>query len=64
MASNAVANPEMFAPLREKLPKGRVLLPGDNGYDDSLKRWSATCVKPAVSFPSFFRPFKEPSSTD
>lgn len=38
-----------FESLRQQLSQGRVLLPGDDGYDDSLKRWSATCIKPAVS---------------
>ncbi|KAK6079201.1 FAD binding domain protein [Seiridium cupressi] len=38
-----------FEELRASLQEGDVLLPGDAGYDDSLKRWSATCVKPAAA---------------
>ncbi|KAJ4131068.1 hypothetical protein NW768_006609 [Fusarium equiseti] len=38
-----------FSSLRAKLVQGRVLLPGDEGYDESLKRWSITCVKPAAA---------------
>jgi hypothetical protein len=37
-----------FEELRTALREGDVLLPGDAGYADSLKRWSATCEKPAV----------------
>jgi hypothetical protein len=40
---------ELFQTLREKVPDGRVLVPGDEGFEDSLKRWSATSNKPAVS---------------
>lgn len=39
---------------------GTVLLPGDAGYDASLERWSATCVKPAVSVPGLSRCLCEP----
>ncbi|KAF7562972.1 hypothetical protein G7046_g1175 [Stylonectria norvegica] len=38
---------EPYAALRKELSKGRLLLPGDDGYEASLKRWSLTCVKPA-----------------
>ena len=38
-----------FAPLKSALPEGSVLLPGDAGYDEHIQRWSATCVKQAVS---------------
>ncbi|KAH8204471.1 hypothetical protein TruAng_001387 [Truncatella angustata] len=34
--------------LRNSIRKGDVLVPGDEGYFDSLERWSATCVKPAA----------------
>lgn len=37
-----------FSSLRNKLVQGRLLLPGDEGFDESLQRWSLTCVKPAV----------------
>ncbi|KAF4955717.1 hypothetical protein FSARC_11778 [Fusarium sarcochroum] len=40
---------DKFSSLREKLVQGRVLLPGDEGYDESLQRWSLTCVKPAAA---------------
>lgn len=40
---------QRFEPLRELLTQGRVLIPGDDGYDDSLKRWSSTCIKPAAA---------------
>jgi hypothetical protein len=35
--------------LKNALHKGKVLLPGDDGFEERLARWSATCVKPAVS---------------
>ncbi|KAI1854482.1 hypothetical protein JX266_000600 [Neoarthrinium moseri] len=38
-----------FEDLRALLKEGDVLVPGDAGYDDSLKRWSATSVKPAAA---------------
>jgi hypothetical protein len=37
-----------FASLSTKLVQGRLLLPGDEGFEESLQRWSLTCVKPAV----------------
>lgn len=40
---------ETFASLRKALTKGRLLLPGDDGYEQSLNRWSSTCIIPAVS---------------
>ncbi|CAM1504073.1 Fc.00g016640.m01.CDS01 [Cosmosporella sp. VM-42] len=40
---------EKFQALRKEFSKGRVLLPGDEGYDASLERWSLTCVKPAAA---------------
>jgi hypothetical protein len=45
-------------PAFRKEINGEVLLPGDQGYEDSLQRWSATCVKPAVStiYDAEFRP--------
>ncbi|KAH6654367.1 hypothetical protein BKA67DRAFT_658670 [Truncatella angustata] len=38
-----------FEELRVSIKEGDVLLPGDAGYDDSLKRWSATSIKPAAA---------------
>lgn len=43
---------DKFSSLREQLQQGKLLLPGDEGYDDSLKRWSNTCIKPAVGQPN------------
>ncbi|KAB5513563.1 hypothetical protein GE09DRAFT_1208921 [Coniochaeta sp. 2T2.1] len=40
---------DKFSVLRKKLTKGCVLLPGDDGFDDSLQRWSATCVLAAAA---------------
>lgn len=37
-----------FTRLRESIPLGEVLLPGDAGYEEKLQRWSAACVKRAV----------------
>jgi FAD/FMN-containing dehydrogenase len=37
-----------FEDLRELIPKAIILVPGDARYEDSLKRWSASCVKPAA----------------
>ena len=34
--------------LREALPGAEILAPGEPGYEDSLKRWSASCIKPAA----------------
>ncbi|KAK0384077.1 hypothetical protein NLU13_8166 [Sarocladium strictum] len=44
-----MASLEKFAELRKTLQKGKVLLPGDDDYDVRLRRWSATCVKPAAA---------------
>ncbi|KAH8666901.1 hypothetical protein BX600DRAFT_549886 [Xylariales sp. PMI_506] len=38
----------IFEELRSKILLGDVLIPGDPGYQESLQRWSATCVKPAA----------------
>lgn len=46
-----------FGALRESFSSGgKVLLPGDEGFEDSLKRWSDTCIKPAVSVCSSIYP--------
>lgn len=39
----------IFDSLKQDLKTGKVVVPGDADYDDSLKRWSASCIKPAVS---------------
>lgn len=39
----------IFDSLKQELKAGKVIVPGDADYDDSIKRWSASCVKPAVS---------------
>ncbi|KAH7492813.1 hypothetical protein FOMA001_g1437 [Fusarium oxysporum f. sp. matthiolae] len=38
-----------FSSLRSKLVQGRLLLPGDEGFEESLQRWSLTCIKPAAA---------------
>ncbi|KAG4280703.1 hypothetical protein FPRO04_05417 [Fusarium proliferatum] len=38
-----------FTPLRDDIPYGSVLLPGDEGYEEGLQRWSAACVKRAAA---------------
>ncbi|KAF5721298.1 6-hydroxy-D-nicotine oxidase [Fusarium mundagurra] len=38
-----------FSSLSIKLVQGRLLLPGDEGFEESLQRWSLTCVKPAAA---------------
>ncbi|KAL9568722.1 hypothetical protein ACKAV7_007152 [Fusarium commune] len=38
-----------FIPLRGNIPHGDVLLPGDDGYEEVLQRWSAACVKRAAA---------------
>ncbi|KAI6769840.1 hypothetical protein HG530_004469 [Fusarium avenaceum] len=40
---------DQFSSLRDQLAQGRLLLPGDDGYDESLERWSLTCIKPAAA---------------
>lgn len=40
---------DSFDELRKQLPKGQVLAPGSDEFEESLKRWSETCNKPAVS---------------
>lgn len=40
----------IFDSLKQELKSGKVVVPGDADYDDSLKRWSASCIKPAVSY--------------
>ncbi|ROV95550.1 hypothetical protein VSDG_05265 [Cytospora chrysosperma] len=37
-----------FEALRAALPGVEMYTPGDAGYEDSLFRWSATCIKPAA----------------
>lgn len=37
-----------FADLRESLPGVQIHAPGDAGYEASLFRWSASCIKPAA----------------
>ncbi|KAF7539612.1 hypothetical protein G7Z17_g12385 [Cylindrodendrum hubeiense] len=37
-----------FNQLRSSIPDGQVLLPQDEGYDASLRRWSAACEKRAA----------------
>lgn len=37
--------------LRRDIVSGEVLVPGDGGYERSLKRWSVAAEKKAVSFP-------------
>jgi FAD/FMN-containing dehydrogenase len=37
-----------FDDLRKALPGAEILVPGDPGYEDSLKRWSVSCIKPAA----------------
>lgn len=39
----------VFDSLKQDLKTGKVVVPGDADYEDSLKRWSASCIKPAVS---------------
>lgn len=39
----------IYDSLKQDLKAGKVILPGDADYDDSIKRWSASCVQPAVS---------------
>lgn len=39
----------IFDSLKQDLKAGKVVVPGDADYDASLKRWSASCIKPAVS---------------
>ncbi|KAI1491636.1 hypothetical protein F5X96DRAFT_454126 [Biscogniauxia mediterranea] len=38
---------ELFEPLTHDITKGEVLLPNSPSYEESLQRWSATCVKRA-----------------
>ena len=37
-----------FDDLRQALPGAEILVSGEPGYEDSLKRWSASCIKPAA----------------
>jgi FAD/FMN-containing dehydrogenase len=37
-----------FEDLRKALPDAQVYVPGDPEYEDSLFRWSASCIKPAA----------------
>lgn len=38
----------IYSELRAAITKGEVLAPWDAGYEESLERWSATCIKRAV----------------
>lgn len=37
-----------FDDLRAVIPNAEIYVPGDAGYEESLKRWSASCIKPAA----------------
>ncbi|KAH8676110.1 hypothetical protein BX600DRAFT_546804 [Xylariales sp. PMI_506] len=37
-----------YEALKQRISKGQVLLPGSEGFEESLKRWSETCIKPAA----------------
>lgn len=39
----------IYDSLKQDLKAGKVVVPGDADYDESLKRWSASCIQPAVS---------------
>ncbi|KAL1846413.1 hypothetical protein Daus18300_014256 [Diaporthe australafricana] len=39
----------VFDSLKQDLKSGKVIVPGDADYEDSLKRWSASCIKPAAA---------------
>jgi hypothetical protein len=43
---------DIYSQLREQIKTGDVLTPGDEGYEDSLKRWSASSERPAVRIKS------------
>jgi hypothetical protein len=45
----------IFDSLKQDLKAGKVILPGDADYEDSIKRWSASCIQPAVSAGSLCR---------
>ena len=47
---------DIYTELRQKVKAGDVLEPGDAGYEESLKRWSASSERRAVSIPSQARP--------
>ena len=40
---------DIYTELRQKIKAGDVLQPGDAGYQESLKRWSASSERPTVS---------------
>ncbi|KAH7158184.1 hypothetical protein B0J13DRAFT_190671 [Dactylonectria estremocensis] len=40
---------DKYEALRGEVARGRILLPGDEGFEESLERWSLTCVKPAAA---------------
>lgn len=45
--------PDHIKAIRELLQKhndeSKLLVPGDEGYEDSIKRWSSAAIKQAVS---------------
>lgn len=43
-----IGNNNQFDALRSVVREGKVLIPGSEGFEESLKRWSDTCIKPAV----------------
>lgn len=45
--SNGTTQPR-FQDLRDAIPAAEVYAPDDKGYSESLKRWSASCIKPAA----------------
>ncbi|KAK8023466.1 hypothetical protein PG991_006705 [Apiospora marii] len=48
LPNKVVATTLDFASLRKRIVRGQVLTPGDDGYEESLLRWSTTCIKRAA----------------
>lgn len=39
---------DQFDILRKEILTGQIIVPGDDEYNESIKRWSDTCIKPAA----------------
>lgn len=44
-----LSNPDLIEKLKASIKDSKVLTPTSDGYEESIKRWSDSSAKPAVS---------------
>ena len=50
-----LSNPDLIEKLKTSIKDSKVLTPNSDGYNEAIKRWSDSSVKPAVSIESYCR---------